>query len=227
VSIGSILVNFFGLPEIAGLDETDASTFLSFYWGGTMIGRFLGAISLSNIASNKKYGLMIIVAIVAFMIIYGVTYLNTGVSFQEISPFLIFVVLNLLAFRLGNSNPQRTLAIFAGIAMLLLVLVLITSGKVAFWSVIAIGLFNSIMWSNVFTLSINGLGKYTSQASSLLVMAILGGALVPVIQGALADAIGLQMSFALPILCYAYLMYYGISGYKPKQLTQQNISQEE
>ena len=226
VSIGSILVNFFGLPEIAGLEETDASTFLSFYWGGAMIGRFLGAISLSNIASNKKYGLMIIVAIAAFLIIYGVSYLNTGVTLQEISPYLIFVVLNLLAFRLGNSNPQRTLAIFAGIAMLLLVIVLMTTGKVAFWSVIAIGLFNSIMWSNVFTLSINGLGKYTSQASSLLVMAILGGALVPVIQGALADAIGLQMSFALPILCYVYLMYYGISGYKPKQLIQDNSSQE-
>ncbi len=217
VSIGSILVNFFGLPEIAGLEETDASTFLSFYWGGTMIGRFLGAISLSNIASNKKYGLMVITAIAAFLIIYGVAYLNTGVTLIEISPFLIFVILNLLAFRLGNSNPQRTLAIFAGIAMLLLVVVVITSGKVAFWSVIAIGLFNSIMWSNTFTLAINGLGKYTSQASSLLVMAILGGALVPVIQGALADSIGVQLSFVLPIFCYAYLLYYGISGYKPKQ----------
>ena len=192
-----------------------------------MIGRFLGAISLSNIASNKKYGLMIIVAIAAFFIIYGVTYLNTGVSFQEISPFLIFVVLNLLAFRLGNASPQRTLAIFAGIAMLLLFLVLVTSGKVAFWSVIAIGLFNSIMWSNVFTLAIDGLGKYTSQASSLLVMAILGGALVPVIQGALADAIGLQLSFVLPIFCYAYLMYYGIKGYKPRQLSTEILSENE
>jgi FHS family L-fucose permease-like MFS transporter len=226
VSIGSILVNFFGLPEIAGLDETDASTFLSFYWGGAMIGRFLGAISLSNIASNKKYGLMIIVAIAAFLIIYGVVYINTGVSFQEIAPYLIFVLLNLLAFRLGNSNPQRTLAIFAGIAMLLLVIVVFTSGKVAFWSVIAIGLFNSIMWSNVFTLAIDGLGKYTSQASSLLVMAILGGALVPVIQGALADTVGLQLSFAMPIICYIYLMYYGLKGYKPKQSSTQILSEE-
>ncbi len=224
VSIGSILVNFFGLPEIAGLEETEASTFLSFYWGGTMIGRFLGAISLSNIANNKKYGLMVITAIAAFLIIYGVAYLNTGVTLIEIAPFLIFVTLNLLAFKLGNSNPQRTLAIFAGIAMLLLVVVVITSGKVAFWSVIAIGLFNSIMWSNTFTLAINGLGKYTSQASSLLVMAILGGALVPVIQGALADSIGVQMSFVLPIFCYAYLLYYGISGFKPKQTDTEIVS---
>lgn len=216
VTIGSLLVNFFGLPEIAGLGEIEASAFLSFYWGGTMIGRFLGAISLSSIASSKKFGLMTITAIATFFVIYGVVYLNTGISLKEISPFLIFVSLNLLAFRLGNSNPQRTLAIFSGIVMILLTVVILTSGKVAFWSVIAIGLFNSIMWSNVFTLAISGLGKYTSQASSLLVMAILGGALVPLIQGVLADKVGIQMSFALPIVCYAFLGYYGLKGYKPK-----------
>ena len=102
------------------------------------------------------------------------------------------------------------------IKRIFLTVVILTSGKVAFWSVIAIGLFNSIMWSNVFTLAISGLGKYTSQASSLLVMAILGGALVPLIQGVLADKVGIQMSFALPIICYAFLGYYGLKGYKPK-----------
>ena len=171
VTIGSLLVNFFGLPEIAGLGEIEASAFLSFYWGGTMIGRFLGAISLSSIASNKKFGLMTITAIATFFVIYGIVYLNTGISLKEISPFLIFVGLNLLAFRLGNSNPQRTLAIFSGIVMILLTVVILTSGKVAFWSVIAIGLFNSIMWSNVFTLAISGLGKYTELCS--------GGLFVP------------------------------------------------
>ena len=217
VSIGSLLVNFFGLPEIAGLGEVEASAFLSFYWGGTMIGRFLGAISLSNIASNKKFGLMTITALATFFVIYGVVYLNpeTEITFQEISPFLIFIALNLLAFRLGNSNPQRTLAIFSVVVIVLLTIVILTTGKVAFWSVMAIGLFNSIMWSNVFTLAIAGLGKYTSQASSLLVMAILGGALVPLLQGVLADEIGEQLSFALPIVCYAFLAYYGLKGYKP------------
>jgi FHS family L-fucose permease-like MFS transporter len=216
VTIGSLLVNFFGLPEIAGLEEMEASAFLSFYWGGTMIGRFLGAISLSAIDNGKKFGLMSLTAIATFFVIYGVVYLNTGISIEEISPFLIFVALNLLAFRLGKSNPQRTLAIFSGIAILLLALVILTSGKVAFWSVIAIGLFNSIMWSNVFTLAISGLGKYTSQASSLLVMAILGGALVPLLQGVLADVVGIQLSFAIPIFCYAFIGYYGLKGYIPK-----------
>ncbi len=216
VTIGSLLVNFFGLPEIAGLNETDASAFLSFYWGGTMIGRFLGAISLSTMAYAKKIGLMAVAALVTFMVIYGVVYVNTGITFKEISPFILFVLFNLLAFRLGNSNPQRTLAIFSGIVILLLMAVIFSNGRIAFWCVIAIGLFNSIMWSNVFTLAIVGLGKYTSQASSLLVMMILGGALVPLLQGALADVVGIQMSFALPIVCYVFLGYYGLFGYKPK-----------
>ena len=218
VTIGSLLVNFFGLPEIAGLNETEASAFLSFYWGGAMIGRFSGAISLSNIDSGKKFGLMGLAAVAAFAIIYGVTYLNTGISIKEVSPFIAFILLNLLAFKFGNANPGRTLAIFSGIVMVLLALVLMTTGMIAFWCVIAIGLFNSIMWSNVFTLAIDGLGKYTSQASSLLVMAILGGALVPLIQGAMADVVGIQMSFALPIVCYAVLLYYGIWGHKPTEI---------
>lgn len=222
VTIGSLLVNFFGLPEIAGLEESDASTFLSFYWGGAMIGRFLGAISLSKIEESKKIGLMGGTAVLAFGVIYGVVYLNTGIGFEEVAPFLIFVVLNLLAFKFGNSNPGRTLAIFSGVVIVLLGVVLVTSGKFAFWSVIAIGLFNSIMWSNIFTLAISGLGKYTSQGSSLLVMAILGGALVPLIQGALADQIGVQMSFVLPIICYMYLLYYGVAGHKPKLNTSVN-----
>lgn len=218
VTIGSLLVNFFGLPEIAGLNETDASAFLSFYWGGTMIGRFLGAISLSTMANAKKIGLMAVTAVVAFMVIYGVVYVNTGIAFKEISPFILFILLNLVALRLGNSSPQRTLAIFSGIVNLLLMVVIFSTGKIAFWCVIAIGLFNSIMWSNVFTLAIVGLGKYTSQASSLLVMMILGGALVPLLQGVLADVVGIQMSFALPIVCYVFLGYYGLFGYKPKRL---------
>ncbi len=218
VSIGSLLVSFFGIPSIAGLEEADASSFLSFYWGGAMIGRFLGAISLSEMQQSKKLGAMALAAIVAFGIIYGVVYLNSGIHFAEVLPFLGFIVLNLIAFQLGKSNAGRTLAIFSVVVIILLSVVVFTDGYVAFWAVIAIGLFNSIMWSNIFTLAIDGLGKFTSQGSSLLVMAILGGALVPLAQGAMADWAGVQASFALPIICYAYLLTYGLFGHKPKQI---------
>jgi len=218
VTIGSLLVNFFGLPEIAGLEETEAAAFLSLYWGGTMIGRFLGAISLGNQAEGRKFLLMTVTALVAFLAIYGVVYLNTNISLSEVTPFTFFIAFNLLAFRLGQSSAHKTLALFSTIVVILLITVVTASGSVAFWCVISIGLFNSIMWSNVFTLAIRGLGEYTSQASSLLVMAILGGALVPLLQGALADAVGIQTSFVLPIICYAFICYYGLSGYKQKQI---------
>lgn len=216
VSIGSLLVNFFGLPAIAGLGEADASAFLSFYWGGAMIGRFLGAISLSDMQASKKLGYMVLAAAAAFLLIYGIVYLNAGLGFMEVLPFLGFIVLNLIAFQLGRSHAGRTLAIFSVVVIALLLVTVFTDGHVAFWAVIAIGLFNSIMWSNIFTLAIDGLGKFTSQGSSLLVMAILGGALIPLAQGALADWVGVQASFIMPIICYLYLLSYGLFGHKPK-----------
>jgi FHS family L-fucose permease-like MFS transporter len=106
--------------------------------------------------------------------------------------------------------------VFAFISVLLLIITLLTNGLVAMWAVIGIGLFNSIMWSNIFTLAISGLGKHTSQGSSLLVMAILGGALVPVIQGMMADAFGVHLSFIVPIFCYLYIAFYGLKGYIQK-----------
>ena len=209
VSIGSIMISFLGLEEIAGLPEAEASVFVSFYWGGLMIGRFMGAISLSEVKNTVKYLLMLALPVIAFFVIW---YLKG----QEIAlTYGIFLALNFLAFLAGRSLPARSLFIFAFSAVALLLVALMTSGHVAMWSVIGVGIFNSIMWSNIFTLAIAKLGKYTSQGSSLLVMAILGGAIVPVIQGATADAIGVHYSFVVPIAGYLYIAFYGIRGYKP------------
>lgn len=219
VAIGSVLINFFKLPHILGLEESEGDTFLAFYWSGAMIGRFLGAISFSDMKDqNRKLLIMAGVSLA----IFGFIYLISGTSFSEIAPYLLFMVLNLLAFVLGKSLPNRTLAVFAVINVVLLVVTISSGGTVAFWSIIAVGLFNSIMWSNIFTLAIDGLGKYTSQGSSLLVMAILGGALVPVFQGLLADAFatpenadaGIQISFLVPVVCYLYILFYGLKGWK-------------
>ncbi|UZR94010.1 sugar MFS transporter [Chondrinema litorale] len=220
VAIGSSLINFFELENILGLEPTKADVFLSFYWGGSMIGRFLGSISLSKSAMGpKKFGLMVLVAIAAFLVIYGGAYIKYSqsgetLSFMEVAPFLLIMAVNLVAFLAGKSIASRTLAIFAFINIILLAITLLSGGALAFWAVIGIGLFNSIMWSNIFTLAIEGLGKYKSQGSSLLVMAILGGALIPPIQGAIADSVGLQLSFFVPVICYIYLAYYGLAGYK-------------
>ncbi len=213
VSIGSILISYLGLESIAGLGEVDASKYVAFYWGGLMIGRFLGAISLSGMKDKGlKYLLMLAVPAAAFLVIW---YFN-GIDHALI--YGIFLVANLIAFVAGRSLPHRTLLIFALIAIALLIVALLNNGQVAMWAVIGIGLFNSIMWSNIFTLSIEGLGKFKSQGSSLLVMMILGGAIVPVFQGMAADAYGVHASFFVPVICYVYLAFYGWKGYKRRRV---------
>jgi FHS family L-fucose permease-like MFS transporter len=210
VSIGSMLINYLKLPEIGGLEEVEASKYVAFYWGGQMIGRFLGAVSLSNMKNRSlKFLLMISIPVLAFMVIGFTNGFDTAMIYG------IFLVINFIAFLFGKSLAHRTLYIFAFINILLLFIALTNVGTIAIWSVIGIGLFNSIMWSNIFTLSISSLGKYTSQGSSLLVMMILGGAILPVFMGMVADAYGVHMSYIIPVFSYIYLAFYGINGYKP------------
>ena len=158
VSIGSFLINYISGPGIGGLTEAAASKYLPFYWGGAMIGRFVGA------------GLM------------------------------------------TRIDARKLLALFALAAMALLAATMSSHGSIAVWTVLAIGLFNSIMFPTIYTTAIEGLGPMTSKASSLLIMAIVGGALVPLAQGALADRIGIQHAFALPLACYAYIAWYAWRG---------------
>ena len=218
VSIGSSFINY--THELLGYPEMDAKNFLAFYWGGAMIGRFLGAISLGQLPKAKKYLAMLATSIATFFFIYGIIYVESGFQFEfsRITPFLVFLALNYIGFVLGKSLPHRTLAIFALIVIGLLTTTLFTNGQVAMWTIVGIGLFNSIMWSNIFTLAIKDLGKDTAQGSSILVMMILGGALIPVLQGAVADALnGYHISFFIPIFCYLYLSYYGWKGYMHKK----------
>ena len=212
VAIGSLLINFTILPDVLGITETEASALLALYWGGAMVGRFTGAVAMSDAFSFVKKLIMMPLIVIA---LYVVITLIAGLTFQETTPFLFFAALNVTVALFCRGVPQQTLLFFAAIAAGLLVTGVMTSGATAFWAFTAIGLFNSIMWSNIFTLSIAGLGEDTSQGSSLLVMAILGGAVVPPVQGFLADATSLQTSFLLPVVCYAYIMFYGAFGYRP------------
>jgi len=162
VAIGSFLVNFLGEPHIAGLPEATAAAYISYYWGGAMVGRFIGAAVMQKVPAGK-----------------------------------------VLAFN--------------AVAASILVLIAMTmSGAVAMWSILAVGFFNSIMFPTIFSLAVTGLGKYTSQGSGVLCLAIVGGAIVPLLQGVLADTIGLQMSFILPVFCYVYICFYGLKGSVPK-----------
>ncbi len=212
VAIGSTLINFFRLPEIAGMSETQAGHYLAFYWGGAMVGRFFGAVALAQFRNNSyKYMIIAAIAAVAFGVLYSIY------GLEEALIALGLIALNFVVLLLGKFIPSRTLGFFATTVLVLLLMTAFAEGSVAMWSVIAIGLFNSIMFPTIFTLAIEGLGIHTSQGSSLLVMAIVGGAIIPPLQGLVADATGnLQLSFLVPMACYAYIVYYGFIGSKIK-----------
>lgn len=168
---------------------------------------FFGAISLNqSISQSKKILYMFGVATALFLVIFSIV----DLTFSQISFFLVFIVLNFIAFFIGKSAPARTLAIFASINVILLISAILNHGEMAMYSILGIGIFNSIMFSNIYTLAISGLGKYTSQGSSLVVMAILGGAIIPIFQGYLADHFGVQISFVIPVFCYGYILFFGL-----------------
>jgi FHS family L-fucose permease-like MFS transporter len=158
VSIGSFLVSFLNDPNIAGLEESQAAKYIAYYWGGAMVGRFIGAAVMQKVSAGK-----------------------------------------VLAFN------ATLAAVFIGIAIL-------TSGPLAMWAILLVGLFNSIMFPTIFSLALMGLGKVTSQGSGILCLAIVGGAIIPPLQGMIADIIGVQNSFFLPIICYVFIVYYGLKG---------------
>lgn len=210
VTIGSNLINFASQPQIAGLDESAASHFLALFWGGAMVGRFFGAVALADFKNNLN----------RFLIIGGITVLAFVTLFsvyeREIARYATgFIVLNVIVLLLGRFIPHRTLWLFSVTVIVLLLMGVLLEGMLALWAIVAIGLFNSIMFPTIFSLAIKGLGKYTAQGSSLLVMAIVGGALVTPAQGLIADVTGsVQLSFLVPMVCYAYIAFYGVKGYR-------------
>ena len=161
VSIGSFLVNYFGLPQIAGLAPKVAAGYVSFYWGGAMVGRFIGAPLLQRF------------------------------------------------------KPGYLLAIFAIAAGTLVTASMVLNGRVAMWTIISVGFFNSIMFPTIFSLGEAELGPLSGTGSGLLNMAIVGGAIIPVIQGVIADTVGLHHAFVLPVVCYLYILYYALVGSEP------------
>ncbi|GJM31280.1 MAG: MFS transporter [Saprospiraceae bacterium] len=215
ISVGSFLVEYFKLESVMGLDPKTAGNYVAFYWGGAMVGRFMGAVALSDIKDTmRKALLMLAFPAVACLVVWVVLNAQGGDTSMAFK-FLLVMLVNYLAFFLGRSQPARLLAVFALCCIGLLLVTMNTSGHFALWSILGIGLFNSIMWSNIFTLAIKDLGKNTSFGSSLLVMMIVGGAFIPVTQGLVADlpGIGVKYSFIVPAIAYLYLVFYGLKGH--------------
>ena len=196
-------LNGLGLPA---LTDTGIAKYISLYWGGLMIGRWTGAISVFNPTEGLKKALLIIVPYIAFGVIVLVNY--GSYNWNEIIIFSVIVAIQIIGFFIAKDNAIATLKIFSFIGLIAMLIGLFTSGDIALFAFISGGLFCSIMWPCIFSLSITGLGKYTSQGSSFLVMMILGGAIIPPIQGKIADIFTIQSSYWVAVLCFAYLILY-------------------
>ncbi len=234
VSVGSAIINFLGQKTVAGLSAVDASKYVSLYWGGLMIGRFMGAVELSEMKKARKQILLVVIPLLAYLLLWGaksapLDAMQGGsaaslfalwrdafvANWPVFKTYLPFIGLCWLLFHFGQSKASRTLLIFSLTVVALLLTAILIGGKVAMWCVVAVGLFTSIGWSNTFSLALEGTGIYKSQVSSLLVMAILGGAVLPPLQGKIADLThNLQISFIVPLIAYAYVAFYGARGHR-------------
>jgi FHS family L-fucose permease-like MFS transporter len=218
VTIGSNLGELLKQKAFGGYQSSQIAPFVSMYWGSLMIGRWAGAINVFNPTRNTKKILLIFVPIVAFGIIIG---LNT-IAQKDMSPlymYIVCVLIQILAFFISEEKPVKTLLVFGLLGVIAMTVGLFTVGKVSVYAFLSGGLFCSIMWPSIFSLSVAGLGKYTTQGAAFLVMMILGGSIIPPIQGKLADLIGIHQSYLIAVLCFAYLAFFAfrVKGILQKQ----------
>ncbi len=181
---------------------------ISLYWGCLMIGRWTGALKVFNFSRMMHKVMMIVVPLLAYSVILGANYIK-GSPMNDLYYFLPFVLILIGGFFLAQEKPARTMMLFGAMAMIMMLIGLFTDGKSAIYCFVSCGLFCSVMWPCIFSLSTAGLGKYTTQASSLLIMMIIGGAVLPFVQGRLADSMGIHASYVVPLIGFAYLTFYG------------------
>jgi len=204
VAIGSNLGELLKLPEFGGLQSSEIAPYISMYWGSLMIGRWAAAITVFKLGGWKKSMALVIVPLIAFSVILGANSL-AGKDMSALYFYVVCVLVQIAAFFISKDKPARTLLIFALLGVTAMVIGLFSSGTTAIYAFLAGGLACSIMWPAIFSLSLLGLGKYTAQGSAFLVMMILGGGILPPIQGKLSDIVGIHSSYFLPALCFAYL----------------------
>jgi FHS family L-fucose permease-like MFS transporter len=209
VAIGSNLGELLKMKDFGGLVSSEIAPYISMYWGSLMIGRWAGAISVFNLTGTKKTAALIVVPLLAFGVILAVNILS-GKDMKPLYYYVVCVLVQIAAFFLSKDKPARTLMIFGSFGIVAMLVGLFTTGTIAIYAILAGGLACSIMWPSIFSLSIIGLGKYTSQGSAFLIMMILGGGIIPPIQGKLSDIIGIHQSYIIAVVCFAYLTLFAV-----------------
>lgn len=202
---------------------------ISLYWGSLMIGRWAGAISVFNFSSSAKKLAFILVPYLAFLVVLLANIIG-GISAENkfpvehiypILPYALVIAVQIFGFFLGQEKPAKTLMIFGLLGMLAMIIGMYTTGNISVFAFVSGGLFCSVIWPSIFSLATQGLGKFTSQGSAFLIMMILGGAFIPPLQGKIADMFGINNSYWIPVICFAYLTFFAV---KTKEiLKKQNI----
>ena len=209
VTIQSNMGALLKLPDFGSYADSAIQPFISLYWGSLMIGRWTGAISAFNLSKSTKNILTVIVPFVAFGVILLFNHFS-GTDVSNLYMYSICVVGLIIAFFLGQEKPTRVLMIFGLLGMLAMITGLLTTGQTAIYAFLSGGLCCSIMWPSIFSLAVAGLGKYTSQGSAFLIMMILGGSIIPPVQGILADTAGIHISYIVPVICFAYITFFAV-----------------
>jgi len=210
VTIQSNMGELLKSQEFGSMQTSAITPFISMFWGSLMIGRWTGAIPVFKLEGAKKKLAMILVPVLAFAVVLLVNQI-AGKDMQPLYGYIVCVAILILVFFVGGDKPAFTLIIFSVMAIFAMGIGLMTSGKIATYAFLSGGLFCSVMWPCIFSLSIAGLGKYESQGAAFLIMMILGGAIIPPLQGKLADleAVGIHQSYWLTVFCFGYLAFFG------------------
>jgi FHS family L-fucose permease-like MFS transporter len=220
VAIGSNLSELLKQPQFGGFESKDAAPYVSMYWGSLMIGRWAGAINVFRPGKTLKNILLLVVPLLAFAVVVVIN----SIAQNDLAPlywYFVCVLILVLAFFLTQDKPAKTLLIFSLLGLGAMLVGIFTEGQVATYAFLSGGLFCSVMWPCIFSLSIAGLGNYTTQGSGFLIMMILGGGIIPPIQGKLADLLqsgnpsstgfGIHTSYWIAVICFAYLAFFAFA----------------
>lgn len=209
VTIQSNMGELLSLPAFGGYTSSQVAPFISVYWGSLMIGRWTGSIKIFEPSSSIKNMLLFLVPVIAFGVVLGVN----AIAQNDISSFYWYIgciFVQAVAFYATQDKPAKTLMVFSLLGAVFMLVGIFSTGTISIYAFLSGGLFCSIMWPCIFVLAIAGLGKYTSQGSAFLIMMILGGAIIPPIQGKLADikTIGIHQSYWVPAIGFVYLAWF-------------------
>jgi len=210
VAIGSNLGELLRQPAFGSHSASEATPYIGMYWGSLMIGRWTGAIGAFNLSEKTKMILKFVVPLGAFVILIVINTL-AQYDMRNLYYYVVCVLIQIAAFYYTKDKPARTLLTFSILGIVAMVIGLITTGTVSIYAFLSGGLVCSIMWPSIFSLSIAGLGKYTTQGSAFLIMMILGGGIIPPIQGKLADVLGIHQSYWIAAICFGYLAFFGFA----------------